>query len=126
MQLPISFLGCRVGRLTKVRFWLYVLQVIGHFSPRLVASDEVGVEEDGDNLSFRYESGNDTTANGATVESSYTWSRANLSQSRYHYLPQTMDTLSPPRPDVPTSERRSHASNVAAGRGLIIAIKKRV
>ena len=42
MQLPISFLGCRVGRLTKVRFWLYVLQVIDHLSPRLAASDEVG------------------------------------------------------------------------------------
>ena len=100
MQLPISFLGCRVGRLTKVRFWLYVLQVIDHLSPRLAAFDEVGVEEDDDNPSFQYESGNDTTANEATVESSYTWSRANLSQSRYHYLLQTMDTLSPPRPNV--------------------------
>ena len=53
MQLPISFLGCRVGLSTKAPFWLYVLQVIGHLSPRLVALDEVGVEEDDDSLSFQ-------------------------------------------------------------------------
>ena len=72
MQPPISFLGCRVGRLAKVRFWLYVLRVTDHLSPRLAASNEVGAEEDGDNLSLQYESDNDTTANEATVESSYT------------------------------------------------------
>ena len=106
-----------------MRFWLYVLRVTDHLLLRLAASDEVEVEEDGDSLSFQYESGNDTTENEATVESGYTWSSANLSQS--HCSPQIMDTLSPPRSDVPTSERRSHASNVAASRGLNIAVNKR-
>ena len=35
-----------------------------------------------------------------------------------------MDTLFLPRSDVPISERRSHASNVAPGRGLNIAVNK--
>ena len=90
-----------------------------------LASDEVGVEEDGDNLSFQYESDNDTTANETTVESSYAWSSTNPSQSHYHYSPQTIDTLSLARPDVPTSEWRPRASDIAASRGLNIAVNMR-
>ena len=31
-----------LGLSGRLRFWLYVLQVIDHLSPRLAASDEVG------------------------------------------------------------------------------------
>ncbi|KAL4063139.1 hypothetical protein J3A83DRAFT_1414775 [Scleroderma citrinum] len=90
------------------------------------AADEAPSEEEGDSISLQYESGNDTTENEMTVESSHTWSSANP-QSHYHYSPQNTDTSSPVRSDViHTSERRSHASNVAASRGLNIAIAKKI
>ena len=118
----ISFLGCRVGH-SKGALWLYVLQITDHPSPRLAVSDEVELREADDSLSFQYESGNDTTENEATVKSGYMWSSANLLPS--HYSSQTMDTLSLLRSDVPTSERRFHASNVAASCGLNITVNKK-
>ena len=119
---PRSASCCRVGH-SKGALWLYVLQITDHLPPRLAVSDEVELQEAGDSLSFQYDSGNDTTENEATVESGYIWSSAKLLPS--HHSSQTMDTLSLPRSDVPTSERRFHASNVAASCGLNITVNKK-
>ncbi|KAI6044279.1 hypothetical protein EDC04DRAFT_2940718 [Pisolithus marmoratus] len=69
--------------------------------------------EDGDSISLQYESGNETIEHDGTVES------ANLTQA---YLQQTADILSTGRSE---RERRGHASNVAASRGLNIAVNNK-
>ncbi|KAG6334190.1 hypothetical protein ID866_4905, partial [Astraeus odoratus] len=85
------------------------------------STDETPSEEDGDSISLHYESGNETTENDATVESIQTQSNA---YPPHPYLMQTSEALSPARYD-PSSEHRSRASNVAASRGLNIAVNKK-
>ncbi|KAH7913071.1 hypothetical protein BJ138DRAFT_1111799 [Hygrophoropsis aurantiaca] len=88
--------------------------------------------DDADSISLHYESGNDTTENEATVESSHTRSSAGNTSSQHHHLhldtqqqiqPHNPDLLSPARSE--SNEQRSRASHVAASRGLNIAISKK-
>lgn len=82
----------------------------------LLASTEETPSEDSDSLSMQYESGNETTENDATAESSQTPS-SNPSQHS--------ELLSPIGAEFPTTQSRSHAAHVAASRGLNIAVDKR-
>ncbi|KAI6120779.1 hypothetical protein EDD16DRAFT_1474441 [Pisolithus croceorrhizus] len=79
------------------------------------ATTEETPSEDGDSISLQYESGNETAENGATVES------VNPTQFASHH---NAVSLSPARSE-PSLERRRHASNVAASRGLNIAVNNR-
>jgi RalA-binding protein 1 len=86
----------------------------------LLLAPEETPSEDGDSLSFQYESGNETTEN-ATVESIQTRSS---NPSQYHSSQQSTELLSPVPSDFSSTEFRSRASNVAASRGLNIAVNK--
>ncbi|KAI6161727.1 hypothetical protein EDD17DRAFT_657630 [Pisolithus thermaeus] len=77
-----------------------------------LATTEETPSEDGDSISLQYESGNETAENGATVES------ANPTQ----FVSQYNAYFSSPARSELSSERRRHASNVAASRGLNIAV----
>ncbi|KAH7922582.1 RhoGAP-domain-containing protein [Leucogyrophana mollusca] len=108
-------------------------QLLGLSGRTLRAPSEETPSEDGDSISLHYESGNDTTENEATVESSHTRSSAgNTSQHHLHLNtqqeppPQNPELLSPARSESHTnSEQRSKAAHVAASRGLNIAISKK-
>lgn len=80
------------------------------------ASTEETPSEDSDGLSLQYESGNETTENDATAESS---------QTRSSNPSQHSELATPDRAEPPTVQSRSHAAHVAASRGLNIAITKR-
>ncbi|KIJ62055.1 hypothetical protein HYDPIDRAFT_95330 [Hydnomerulius pinastri MD-312] len=92
-------------------------QLLGLSGRSLHAPTEETPSEDGDSISIPYESGDETTENDATVESSLTRS-SNPSQ-------QSGELLSPARSEFPPSENKSRASNVAASRGLNIAVTKK-
>lgn len=79
------------------------------------ATTEETPSEDGDSISLQYESGNETAETGATVEST---------NPTHFYSQHNADSLSPARSEL-SLERRCHASNVAASRGLNIAINNR-
>lgn len=81
-----------------------------------LAPSEETPSEGSDSLSIQYESGNETTENDATVESSRTRS-SNPSQHP--------ELLSPTRAEFPPMQSRSHAAHVAASRGLNVAVDKR-
>ncbi|KIJ65734.1 hypothetical protein HYDPIDRAFT_167327 [Hydnomerulius pinastri MD-312] len=83
----------------------------------LAAPTEETPFEDGDSISIPYGSGDETTENDAAVESCLTRS-SNPSQ-------QSGELLSPTRSDSPPSENKSHASNIAASRGLNITVTKK-
>ncbi|KIK81295.1 hypothetical protein PAXRUDRAFT_832952 [Paxillus rubicundulus Ve08.2h10] len=94
-------------------------QLLG-LSGRTLHAPEDTPSEDGDSFSIQYESGNETAEN-ATVESSQTRSS---NPSQYHSSQQSTEFLSPVPPDFSPTEFRSRASNVAASRGLNIAVNK--
>ncbi|KAH7890731.1 hypothetical protein F5I97DRAFT_1974384 [Phlebopus sp. FC_14] len=98
-------------------------QLLGLSGRTLHAPVEDTPSEDGDSISIQYESGNETTENDATVESSQTRSSNNPSQ--YHSIQQATEFLSPARADVPALEHRSRASSVAASRGLNVAVSRK-
>ncbi|KAI5989328.1 hypothetical protein EDD15DRAFT_2171667 [Pisolithus albus] len=79
------------------------------------ATTEETPSEDGDSISLQYESGNETAENSATVESA---------NPTHFYSQHNADSSSPSRSEL-SLERRCHASNVAASRGLNIAINNR-
>lgn len=101
-------------------------QLLGLSGRSLNAPSEETPSEDGDSISLHSESGNDTTED-ATVESSLTQSSAHLSSSHHHPQDsqQNSDHLSPIRPEGASLEQRSRASNLAASRGLNIAVGKK-
>ena len=81
-----------------------------------LAPTEDNPSEDSDSISIQYESGNETTENDATVESS---------QTRSSNPSQHSELLTPAQAEFPTVQSRSHAAHVAASRGLNIAVNKR-
>ncbi|KAG1907741.1 uncharacterized protein F5891DRAFT_996799 [Suillus fuscotomentosus] len=87
-------------------------------------SDET--PSDSDSISLHYESGNDTTED-ATIESNLTQSSARLSSSHHHPQDsqQSTDHVSLLRSEGSSLEQRSRASNLAASRGLNIAVGKK-
>ncbi|KAF9221358.1 RhoGAP-domain-containing protein [Gyrodon lividus] len=91
-------------------------------SGRTLYAPEDNPSEDGDSLSIQYDSGSETTENDATMESGQTRSS---NPSQHHSSQQSTELLSPARPDFPSTESRSRASNVAASRGLNIAVNKK-
>lgn len=78
------------------------------------ATTEETPSEDGDSMSLQYESGNETAENDATVESA--------NQSQFYSQEQNIADTSSPASSELSSQRRGHASNVAASRGLNIAV----
>ncbi|KAG2122137.1 hypothetical protein DEU56DRAFT_832941 [Suillus clintonianus] len=101
-------------------------QLLGLSGRSLNAPSDGTPSEDGDSISLHSESGNDT-AEDATVESNLTQSSANLSSSHHHLQDsqQNDNLLSPLRSEGVSSEQRSRASNLAASRGLNIAVGKK-
>lgn len=101
-------------------------QLLGLSGRSLDAPSDETPSEDGDSISLHSESGNDTTED-ATVESNLTQSSAQLSLSHHHLQDsqKNADHLSLLRPEVASSEQRSRASNLAASRGLNIAVGKK-
>ncbi|EGN92200.1 hypothetical protein SERLA73DRAFT_117654 [Serpula lacrymans var. lacrymans S7.3] len=101
-------------------------QLLGLSGRSLKAPPEETPSDDGDSVLLPSESGNDTTENDATVDSSHTRSSAGVSASQHVHHQQSNDLLFPPSNDgLSPNGHRSHASNVAASRGLNIAISKK-
>lgn len=101
-------------------------QLLGLSGRSLNAPSDETPSEDGDSISLRSESGNDTTED-ATVESNLTQSSTHLSLSHHHPQDsqQSADHISLLRSEGASSEQRSRASNLAASRGLNIAVGKK-
>ncbi|KAG2129076.1 uncharacterized protein EDB93DRAFT_1183314 [Suillus bovinus] len=101
-------------------------QLLGLSGRSLNAPSDETPSEDGDSISLHSESGNDTTED-ATVESNLTQSSAHLSSSHHHPQDsqQSADHLSLLRFEGSSLEQRSRASNLAASRGLNIAVGKK-
>ncbi|KAG1869493.1 hypothetical protein F4604DRAFT_1773563 [Suillus subluteus] len=101
-------------------------QLLGLSGRSLNAPSDETPSEDGDSISLHSESGNDTTED-ATVESNLTQSSAHLSSSHHHPQDsqQSVDHLSLSRSEGAAVEQRSRASNLAASRGLNIAVGKK-
>jgi len=89
--------------------------LLGLVGRTLRTSTEETPSEDSDSLSL-YESGNETTENDATAESS---------QTRSSNLSQQSDLLTPASAEFSGIQSRSHAAHVAASRGLNINVSKR-
>lgn len=101
-------------------------QLLGLSGRSLNAPSDETPSEDGDSISLRSESGNDTTED-ATVESNLTQSSAHLSSSHHHPQDsqQSADHPSLLRSEGAPLEQRSRASSLAASRGLNIAVGKK-
>jgi len=101
-------------------------QLLGLSGRTLNAPSDETPSEDGDSISLHYESGNDTTED-ATIESNLTQSSARLSSSHHHPQDsqQSTDHVSLLRSEGSSLEQRSRASNLAASRGLNIAVGKK-
>lgn len=101
-------------------------QLLGLSGRSLDAPSDGTPSEDGDSISLHSESGNDTTED-ATIESNLTQSSSHLSSSYHHPQDsqQSTDHLSLLRSEGASLEQRSRASNLAASRGLNIAVGKK-
>ncbi|KAG8220911.1 hypothetical protein J3R82DRAFT_2413 [Butyriboletus roseoflavus] len=91
-------------------------KLLGLAGRTLHAPTDENPSEDSDSISTQYESGNETTENDATAESS---------QTRSSNPSQHSELLTPARAEFPTMQSRSHAAHVAASRGLNIAVNQR-
>lgn len=105
---------------------MHLSKFISHSLQLCLAPSDETPSEDGDSISLHYESGNDTTED-ATIESNLTQSSARLSSSHHHPQDsqQSTDHVSLLRSEGSSLEQRSRASNLAASRGLNIAVGKK-